>query len=135
MANSIYYLMCIVEVEIHKKLNMAKDTFQACGRGGTSWSAMIKDFIRGCFWIEHVSYPQPFWKNWKCQQRITSQAPSGPHKVELIIGLKVLKVFKYICSHNKCLTLKFIYISLSDTVSKKFPATPRSFFRLLYEKK
>ncbi len=41
---------------------------------------MIKDLAVAVFLKEHVSNPQPFWENWKCQQRITSQASSGPHK-------------------------------------------------------
>ncbi|KAF4102051.1 hypothetical protein G5714_016851 [Onychostoma macrolepis] len=93
-------------VEIHKKLNMAKDTFQACGRGGTSWSAMIKDLAVAVFGRSMLATHSLSGKIGNANKESQAKPPLDPTKVELII----------------------------DTVSKKFPETPRKFLRLLYGK-
>lgn len=93
MANSIYYLMCIAQVEIHKKLDIAKDTFQACGRGGTSWSAMIKDLAVAVFGRSMLATHSLSGKTGNANKESQPKPPLDPKKVALIIGIKLLKLF------------------------------------------
>ncbi|XP_058629596.1 uncharacterized protein LOC131539216 [Onychostoma macrolepis] len=72
-------------VEIHKKLNMAKDTFQACGRGGTSWSAMIKDLAVAVFGRSMLATHSLSGKIGNANKESQAKPPLDPTKVELII--------------------------------------------------
>lgn len=87
-------------VEIHKKLNIAKDTFQSCGRGGTSGSAMIKDLAVAVFGRSMLATHSLSGKIVNANKESQAKPPLDPTKLDLII----------------------------DTVQKKFPATPRKFF-------
>ncbi|KAL1268470.1 hypothetical protein QQF64_033833, partial [Cirrhinus molitorella] len=78
-------------VEIHKKLNIGRDTFQACGRGGTSWSAMIKDLAVAVFGRSMLATHSLSGKIGNANKESQAKPPLDPTKVELIIGIKVLK--------------------------------------------
>ncbi len=76
---------------------------------------MIKDLAVAVFGSSMFATHSLSGKIGNANKESQAKPPLDPTKVELIIGIKVLKVF---------LTLIFFYISLSDTVLKKFPATP-----------
>ncbi len=76
---------------------------------------MIKDLAVAVFGSSMFATHSLSGKIGNANKESQAKPPLDPTKVELIIGIKVLKVF---------LTLSFFYISLSDTVLKKFPATP-----------
>nr|XP_055067864.1 uncharacterized protein LOC129449115 [Misgurnus anguillicaudatus] len=88
-------------VEIHKKLNIMKETFQACGRGGTSWSAMVKDLAVAVFGRGTLATHSLSGKIGNANKDSQAKPPLDPVKVELVL----------------------------DTVQKKFPETPRKFLR------
>ncbi|KAL1276528.1 hypothetical protein QQF64_036151, partial [Cirrhinus molitorella] len=62
-----------------KKLNIVRDTFQACGRGGTSWSTMYKDLAVAVFGRSMSATHNLSGKTGNANKKIANQASFGSY--------------------------------------------------------